>query len=43
MPKNRISVFALASSTPLDNENGSPHLTDWAAEVKCFVLVCLRK
>ena len=42
MPKNGISVFALASSTPLGNENGSPHLTDWEAEVKCFVVVCLR-
>lgn len=43
MPKNGISLFALASSTPLGNENGSPYLTDWAAEVKCFVVVCLRK
>lgn len=34
--KDRISMFALASSTPLDNDNFYPHLTDWVAEVKCF-------
>lgn len=29
-------MFALASSTLLDNENSYPYVTDWAAEVKCF-------